>query len=68
VFSTPFVPFLLVFVLFPKFEFKFGLSHLGHSKVISVVMEKGMKNPSSWKGLLKAEIGSLLYVYIKSNN
>jgi hypothetical protein len=31
-------------------------------------MEEGMRNPSTWKGLLRAEIGNLLYVDMTSGN
>jgi predicted nucleic-acid-binding Zn-ribbon protein len=56
------------FPLLTKFEFKFGLRRLGHSKVIPVVMEEGMRNTSLWKGLLGAEIGNLLYVDMASDD
>jgi hypothetical protein len=48
-----------VFLCSFKFEFQFGICQLGRNNIIAVVMEARMKNPSSWKGLLKAEVGNL---------
>jgi hypothetical protein len=68
-FSCLLVAFLRFYPCFAgKFEFKFGLRRLGHSKVIPVVMEEGMRNTSLWKGLLGAEIGNLLYVDMASDD
>jgi hypothetical protein len=66
-FSLVFLCFVL-FTSFSKFEFKFGINCLGHSKVIPVVMEEGMRDTSLWKGLLRAEIGNLLYVDMTSDD
>lgn len=42
-------------------EFRYALSQLGPQKMISVVMDSGMKNPRDWKGRLGGALGSNLY-------
>jgi hypothetical protein len=65
------LPFDPLFHLYPipsRFEFKFGLRRLGHSKVIPVVMEEEMRDNALWKGILSSEVGSLLYVDMTSDH
>eukprot|EP00959_Pyramimonas_sp_CCMP1952_P455131 9471064-Pyramimonas_sp.AAC.1 len=44
-----------------KIEYNYALNHQGVERMIPVVMESRMANPSAWRGALGAAFGSILY-------
>ena len=45
-----------------RYEFKYAVRELGPQKMIPVVVDKTMRNPATWKGILGAELGGKLYI------
>lgn len=45
-----------------KYEFKYAVNQKGVAKMLTVVMEEGMKQADKWKGILGGNLGGELYV------
>ena len=50
-----------------KFEFDYGCRRKGVEKMISVVMERGCRNPNEWSGTVGGKLGGTLYVDLSSD-
>ena len=50
-----------------KFEFDYGCRRKGVEKMISVVMERGCRNPNDWSGTVGGKLGGMLYVDLSSD-
>jgi len=45
-----------------QIELDYATRRKSTKKMVVVVMEKGMRNPNDWDGILGADLGGLLYV------
>lgn len=51
-----------------KFEFDYACRRKGVAKMISVVMERGCRNPSGWAGTVGGKLGGKLYIDLSSDD